>query len=77
MCFLFGVMPTTIWAVVGYIVLFSSTKAQGGIRTFGQIPAIWLLIFAAVFPMAGAYAVLAGLWPIDAILDAIRTGANS
>lgn len=77
MCFFFSFMPATFWAVVGYFVLFSSTKAQGGVRTFGQILAIWLFVIAAALPMAGAYVTLAGLCPIDAILEAIHTGANS
>ena len=77
MCFLFSFMPATFWAVVGYFVLFSSTKVQGGVRTFGQILAIWLFVIAAVFPMVGAYVTLAGLCPIDAILEALHTGANS
>lgn len=77
MCFLFSFMPATFWVVVGYFVLFSSTKAQGRIRTFGQILAIWLFIIAIVFTMAGAYVTLVGLCPIDAILEAMHTGATS
>lgn len=70
-------MPATFWALVGHFVLFSSTKAQGGVRTFGQILAIWIFIIAAVLPIAGAYITLAGLCPIDAIIEAAHGEANS
>ena len=74
MCFFFSFMPATFWAVVGYFVLFSSTETQGGIRTFGQILAIFII--AAVLPMAGAYVTLAGLCPIDAIIEAVHAEGN-
>ncbi len=77
MCFFFSFVPATFWVVVGYFVLFSSTKAEGGIRTFGRILAIWTFIIAAVLPMAGAYVTLAGLCPIDAIIEAMHSDVNS
>ncbi len=72
MCFFFSFMPATFWAVIGYFVLFSSTKAQGGVRTFGQILAIWIFAIAAILPMAGAYVTLAGLCPIETLIDAMH-----
>lgn len=77
MCFFFSFVPATFWAVVGYFVLFSSTKVQGGVRTFGQILAIWIFIIAAILPMAGAYVTLAGLCPIEALIEAVHSGVNS
>jgi hypothetical protein len=73
MCFLFSFVPATFWVVVGYFVLFSSTKTEGGIRTFGQILAIWIFVIAAVLPMMGAYVSLAGLCPIDAVMETLRS----
>jgi len=29
MCFIFSFVPATFWAIIGYFVLFSSTKAEG------------------------------------------------
>lgn len=37
MYFFFSLIPATLVAVLGYFVLFSSTKAHGGVKTFGQI----------------------------------------
>ena len=71
MCFFFSFMPATFWAVVGYFVLFSSTKAEGGTRTFGRVLAIWIFVIAAFIPIAGAYVTLAGLCPIDEMLKTL------
>ena len=68
MCFFFSFMPATFWAVIGYFVLFSSMKADGGIKKFGQILAIWTFVIAVFLPIAGAYLTLAGLCPIDAMI---------
>ena len=61
MCFFFSFLPATFLVVIGYFVLFSSSKAEDGIRTFGRVLAIWIFVIAAFFPIAGAYVPLAGL----------------
>lgn len=61
MYFLFSIVPATLAIVLGYFILFSSTKTQGAVKTFGRVLAIWIFILAAVFPAAGAYATYAGL----------------
>jgi hypothetical protein len=64
MCFFFSLIPATFWAIIGYFVLFSSAKAAvNGIRVLGLVLAIWIFVIAAVIPVAGAYAALAGLCP--------------
>ena len=64
MCFVFSLIAATIWLVIGYFVLFSSSKAEGGIAIFGQILAIWIFVIAAGIFIAGAYATLAGFCPM-------------
>ena len=71
MCFFFSFMPATFWAVVGYFVLFSSSKADGGIRIFGRTLAIWIFVIAAFIPIAAAYVTLAGLCPIEDMLKTL------
>jgi hypothetical protein len=39
MCFFFSLIPATICVVLGYFVLFSSTKTQGAVQMFA---ASWL-----------------------------------
>jgi ABC-type Na+ efflux pump permease subunit len=73
MCFFFSLIPATIWVVLGYFVLFSPTKTQGAAQTFGQILAVWLFILAAVFPVMGAYVTFAGLCPIEAMIQSMRS----
>ena len=77
MCFLFSLIPATIWVVLGYFVLFSSTKSQGPVQIFGRILAIWVFILAALFPMIGAYVTFAGLCPIGAMVESMHSGAGS
>jgi hypothetical protein len=69
MCFFFSFVPATFWAIVGYFVLFSSRKAEGNIRTLGQVLAIWTFVLAVIIPIVGAYVTIAGLCPIDAIFE--------
>ncbi len=64
MCFFFSLIPATVWAVIGFFVLFASTKAEGGLRKFGQVLATWSFIIAALFPLGGAFVTLTGLCPI-------------
>lgn len=70
MCFFFSLVPATFWVIVGYFVLFSSRKADGRIRTLGQVLAIWVFVLAALIPLAAAYVTIAGLCPIGAIFAA-------
>ena len=68
MCFFVSFVPATFWAVVGFFVLYASLKAEGGIRKFGQILAIWIFVIAALVPVVGAYVTLADLCPIEAMM---------
>jgi len=68
MCFVFSFIPATIFVTIGYFVLFSSSKAEGAIRTFGQVLAIWIFIIALFFPTAGAYITFSGLCPMDQMI---------
>jgi hypothetical protein len=67
MYFFFSLIPATLLVVLGYFVLFSSTKTQGAVRTFGQLLATWIFILAVVLPLAGAYATYAGLSPMGSM----------
>jgi hypothetical protein len=77
MCFFFSLIPATVWAVIGFFVLFASTKAEGGLRKFGQVLAIWSFVIAALFPLAGAYVTLVGLCPMEAMLETMHSVVTS
>jgi hypothetical protein len=63
MLFFFSLIPATLAVVLGYFVLFSSAKAEGTVKTFGQTLAVWIFVLAALLPLAGAYATYAGFSP--------------
>ncbi len=65
MCFICSLIPATIFVVIGYFVLFSSSNAEGTIQTFGQILGIWVFIVALLFLICGAYMTLSGKCPMD------------
>ncbi len=69
MCFFFSFLPATIWLVIGYFVLFSSTKAAGSVRTFGRALAIWAFVISGCFVLAGAYVTMSGLCPMGAWMN--------
>ncbi|UCC80647.1 MAG: hypothetical protein JSW64_04610 [Candidatus Zixiibacteriota bacterium] len=67
MCFWCSLIPFTFWVTVGYFVLFSSRKSEGGMRLFGVILSIWLFIVAIGFIICGIYMTSTGQCPTDVI----------
>jgi hypothetical protein len=72
MVFLVSLIPATLLIVVGYFVLFSSTRTEGAVKAFGQILAIWVFVLAAAFPVAGAYATYAGFPSMDEMMRSMH-----
>lgn len=72
MYFFLSLVPATVVVIVGYFVLFSATRAQAGVKTFGQILAAWLFVLAVAFPAAGAYATFAGIAPIGEMMRSMH-----
>ncbi len=70
MCFFISLLPATIWAVIGYFVLLSSTRAEGRVQTLGHWLAIWIFFIAVFIPFVAAYITLAGFCPLDAMMQA-------
>lgn len=68
MCFFFSLFPATIWIIIGYFVLFSSTKTEGAIQKFGRILSIWIFVIAAIIPLMGLYVTFSGLCPVTEIM---------
>ena len=73
MCFFFSLIPATIWVVIGYFILFASVKTEGVIKRFGQGLAIWTFVIAVLIPLGGAYVTLAGLCPIEALMETLHS----
>ncbi len=69
MCFLISLMPATFWAIVGYFILFSSTRVDGSMKTLGQILGVWALAISGFVVLAGAYVSMAGLCSVELLLQ--------
>lgn len=57
MCFIFSLVPATIFVTIGYFVLFSSVKIEGAMQTFARILAInltlqWVASLGSVLSVA-------------------------
>ena len=76
MCFFFSLIPATVFTVIGYFVLFSSTKTEGKIKVFGQILAIWIFIIATFPLMMGSYVTLSGLCPFEEMFKLMSASVN-
>ncbi len=74
MCFFFSLLPATIWTVIGFFVLFASTKTEGSLKTFGRVLSIWIFVIAVFIPMGGAYVTLADLCPIESMIETVHFG---
>ncbi len=77
MCFFFSLLPATVWVIIGFFVLFASTKAEGRLGVFGLVLAIWIFIIAALFPLGGAFVTLAGLCPMEAMMETMHFEVTS
>jgi len=77
MCFFVSLIPATVWTIIGFFVLFASTKTEGRLRKFGQVLGTWSLVIAAFFPLVGAIVTLAGLCPMGAMMEAMHSEATS
>jgi len=64
MCFFISLIPATIWLVIGYIVLFISSRSEGQMQKFGRVLAIWVFIIAAFIPIMGLVLSISDLCPI-------------
>ncbi|MGF1757097.1 hypothetical protein L4D76_03910 [Photobacterium sagamiensis] len=69
MCFFFSFIPATFWLVIGYVVLFLSSKVDGRLQTFGRVLAIWIFVIAAFILMMGLVVTLSGLCPISDMIQ--------
>ena len=68
MCFIFSLIPATFVVMLGYFVLFSSTKTEGRIREFGKVLAIWIFVIASFFPVMGVFVTISGQCPMGEMM---------
>ena len=56
MIFLLSLIPTTALVVVGYFLVYTSTRAEGGLKRFGQYLGIWVFFLAGIVILGGVIA---------------------
>ncbi len=76
MCFFLSLVPATVWVVIGYFILFSSTKTESAVQMFGRVLAIWVFVVAAFFSVIGLYVTVSGLCPIEAMMQSMHSGVS-
>ena len=69
-------MPATIVVVIGYLVLYFSTKVQGAVHKIGRGLALWMFFLALFFPMVGAYVTISGQCPMEEMIEEIQHKAD-
>ena len=77
MYFFFSLIPATLAVVLGYFILFPSTKTQGVVKTLGRTLAIWVFVLAALLPVAGGYATYADLPSVGSMMRSMHSGGSS
>ena len=77
MCFFISLIPATFWAVLGYFLLFSSTKTEGRVKTLGQALGIWAFVISVGILLAGAYVTSTGLCSMDMMGECWSRGGTS
>jgi len=77
MYFFVSLIPATLAVVLGYFILFSSTKTQGAVKTLGRILAVWVFVLAALAPLAGGYLTYADLSPLGSMMQSMHSAGST
>lgn len=63
MSFIVSLLPATVFAIMGYVVLYCAINSEGRMSIFGKVLAVWVFILALFFPLSGAYMAISGFSP--------------
>lgn len=72
MLFFISLIPATIFLIIGYFVLFSSTRAEGGVKRFGNILATWMFVLAGGVVVGGLAAPALDINPIGGMVQHLQ-----
>lgn len=61
MIFLISLIPTTALVVVGYFLVYTSTRAEGGLKRFGKYLGVWVFFLAGITILGGLLASTFGI----------------
>ena len=68
MCFMISLIPATFWTAIGFFILFTSEKAEGRLKLFGRILAVWIFVIAVGVIICGIYMTASGLCPLNKLM---------
>ncbi len=74
MCFFISLLPATFWAIIGYFVLFTSTRAEGSLKTLGRFLGVWAFVISGFILLAGAYVSITGLCSMEMMSQCWHSG---
>lgn len=74
MCFFISLLPATFWAIIGYFVLFTSTRAEGALNSLGRFLGIWAFVISGFILLAGAYVSMTGLCSMEMMSQCWNSG---
>jgi len=70
MPFLFSLIPTTFLVVVGYFLIYTSTRAEGRLKRFGKYLGVWVFFLAGMVILGGLLASTGVVTtPMDAMMQ--------
>jgi hypothetical protein len=61
MMFFFSLIPATLLVVLGFFVMYASSKAEGGVKTCGKMLYIWIYILAGLVVLGGIFGPMMGM----------------
>ena len=65
MSFIASLFPATLFAVLGYVVLYCALRSEGAAGVFGKILATWVFILALLFLVGGTFMGISGFSPME------------
>ena len=74
MCFFISLLPATFWAIIGYFVLFTSTRAEGPLKTLGRLLGVWAFVISGFILLAGAYVSMTDLCSMEMMSQCWNNG---
>jgi len=56
MIFLFSLIPATGLVILGYFVIYTAMRAEGGVKRFGKYLGVWIFFLATASILGGLFA---------------------
>lgn len=61
MIFLISIIPATVLVVLGFFVIYTATRAEGGVKRLGKYLGVWIFFLAGASILGGLFASTVGI----------------